>query len=217
MKVSLDRTGNTLSKGEKTYARLRAAAASEFARRGYHNTKVSDVVKASGLTQPTFYNYFESKEAAYETLVGEFRRRLEALTGTLLIETSLNQAELLHSVGDSFLQFFDFLAADPDLTEIGFFQPPGCTVTKAGLAQWIARNIAAEQAIGLFRSDISAVQISKCFVGMIDQMAREPVPAGEEREKAAYLCSVLLCDGLWRRTDAPESAPPRKRGPVIRR
>jgi AcrR family transcriptional regulator len=188
-------SGVALTKGEQTHARLRTIAAAEFARRGFHNTKVSDIVQASGLSQPTFYNYFDSKEAAYEELVGEFRRRLEALTHTLLIKTALSPAELLDSVGSSFQQFLDFLADDPDLTEIGFFQPPGCTATKAGLASWIARNIAKEQEICLFRSDISSVQIGKCFVGMLDQMARGAADAATRRENARG-CALLLCHGL---------------------
>lgn len=188
-----------LTKGEKTHVRLRAVAAAEFAQRGFHNTKISDIVKASGLSQPTFYNYFESKEAAYEQLIGEFRKRLEALTKTLLIETSMSQEQLLKSVGSSFLQFFDFLAQDADLTAIGFFQPPGCTETKAGLASWIGQNIAKEQAIGLFRADISPMQIGKCFVGMLDQLAREPTNAAE-RAEIARGCALLMCDGLWRRS-----------------
>ena len=186
----------TLTKGEQTHARLRSAAAAEFARRGFHETKVSDIVKASGLTQPTFYSYFDSKEAAYEELVGEFRRRLEALISTLLIKTALHPAELLDSVATSFLRFFDFLAQDPDLTQIGFFQPPGCTQTKADMASWIGSNIAKEQQIGLFRTDIPADMIGKCFVGMVDQMARETVDAETRRANARY-CAGLLCEGLW--------------------
>jgi AcrR family transcriptional regulator len=33
-----------------------------FAKKGYHNTKVSDVVKSAGVSQGTFYWYFQSKE-----------------------------------------------------------------------------------------------------------------------------------------------------------
>ncbi|WP_249673948.1 TetR/AcrR family transcriptional regulator [Pseudomonas abieticivorans] len=184
-----------LTKGEQTHARLRAVATAEFAKRGFHNTKVSDIVLASGLSQPTFYNYFQSKEAAYEELVGEFRRRLEALTQTLLIKTVMSPGEALDSVTSSFQQFLDFLAEDPCLTEIGFFQPPGCTATKAGLAAWIASNIAKEQAIGLYRADVTSVQIGKCFVGMLDQMARGQVSA-RERAANARGCATLLCQGL---------------------
>lgn len=180
-----------MTKGEKTHARLRRVAAAEFAERGFHNTKISDIVKASGLTQPAFYKYFESKEAAYEELVSEFRRRLEALTGTLLIS---GQDALLENVQDAMLQVLDFLSADPDLTEIGFFQPPGCQKTKAGLASWIASNVEKEQAMGIFRSDIRAVQIGKCYVGMLDQIARESLTAAE-RNLAARECALLICDG----------------------
>jgi AcrR family transcriptional regulator len=185
MQKQQQKTIQPLTKGEKTHQRLRTIAASEFAQRGFHDTKVSDIVHASGLSQPTFYNYFESKEAAYEELVGEFRKRLEALTKTLLIETSMSQQALLESVSGSFQKFLDFLAQDADLTHIG-------------LASLIASNIAKEQAIGLFRADISSEQIGKCFVGMIDQMARDPATP-QERAAIARGCALLFCDGMRQR------------------
>jgi TetR/AcrR family fatty acid metabolism transcriptional regulator len=183
------------SKGERTRAKLLEVAAAEFARLGYHNTKVGDIVKRAGVSQPAFYIYFESKEAAYEELVAEFRGRLHALTKTLLIADEIAGQELIDRVALSFLRFFDFLADDPNLTEIGFFQPPGCTETKTGLASWIATNIAKEQKSGLFRDDIPSVQIGSLFVGMIDQMVREWAgPA--KRAKLARNCALLLCHGI---------------------
>lgn len=41
---------------------LTQCATEWFARHGYHNTKVSDVVKSAGVSQGTFYWYFQSKE-----------------------------------------------------------------------------------------------------------------------------------------------------------
>lgn len=41
---------------------LASMALELFARKGYHNTKVSDVVKCTGVSQGTFYWHFESKE-----------------------------------------------------------------------------------------------------------------------------------------------------------
>ncbi|MCR8717702.1 TetR/AcrR family transcriptional regulator [Pseudomonas syringae] len=181
-----------LTKGEKTRARLRKIAAAEFAQRGFHNTKVSDIVKASELTQPAFYKYFDSKEAAYEELVGEFRSRLEVLTSTLLIS---GQHDVLSSVEDAMLRVLDFLSEDPHLTEIGFFQPPASLMTKAGLASWIASNVKKEQSMGIFRPDIRAEQIGKCYVGMLDQIAREGL-APKERALAAHECALLIFEGI---------------------
>ncbi|CAM5564813.1 TetR family transcriptional regulator OS=Lysinibacillus sphaericus OX=1421 GN=LS41612_19690 PE=4 SV=1 [Lysinibacillus sphaericus] len=44
-----------------------------FAERGYHATKISDIVKAADVTQPTFYLYFKSKESLYEDLNIQFQ------------------------------------------------------------------------------------------------------------------------------------------------
>ncbi|WAT03036.1 TetR/AcrR family transcriptional regulator [Rouxiella chamberiensis] len=184
-----------LTKGERTHAKLRRHAAAEFARLGFHNTKVSDIVKATGVSQPTFYCYFESKEMCYDDLMCEFRARLEALTLTLLIEGEIPAEEVLDRVALSFRKFLDFLAEDPELTQIGFFQPPGCTETKAGLACWITQNLAKEQQSGLFRKDINAVQLGQCYVGMLDQMARIPGDAHHRRELSLG-CARLLCEGI---------------------
>ncbi|THF87293.1 TetR/AcrR family transcriptional regulator [Deinococcus sp. KSM4-11] len=54
--------------------RLRAAAIREFARHGLHGTKVSNIVAAAQLTQPSFYRTWPSKEAAFEQIVSETLR-----------------------------------------------------------------------------------------------------------------------------------------------
>jgi AcrR family transcriptional regulator len=48
---------------------LVSAAASLFAKRGVANTAVSDIVKAAGVAQGTFYLYFESKDDALLAVV----------------------------------------------------------------------------------------------------------------------------------------------------
>ncbi|PPY12059.1 TetR/AcrR family transcriptional regulator [Cronobacter sakazakii] len=186
MQTDADHPENRKPKrGIATRRRLLKHACAEFARLGYHSTKVSNIVKASGLSQPTFYLYFASKEAAYEELVSEFRLRLERLTETLLIRDRVEGEALVKSVQNSFLKLLNFLAEDKALTEIGFFQPPGCTQTKATLVNAIASNIAKEQSLGLFRDDIDALHMARCCVGMIDQMAR--VPADEATPEALAL------------------------------
>jgi AcrR family transcriptional regulator len=56
-----------------------AAAAAAFRRRGYHSTRVSDIVADAGVSQGTFYQYFASKEEAYTEVVTGLATRLEAL------------------------------------------------------------------------------------------------------------------------------------------
>lgn len=49
--------------------KLRAAAVREFAAHGLHGTKVSSIVAAAQLTQPSFYRTWPSKEAAYDEVI----------------------------------------------------------------------------------------------------------------------------------------------------
>ncbi|MGE8080760.1 helix-turn-helix domain-containing protein [Peribacillus loiseleuriae] len=52
------------------------SAADEFEQKGYYETKVSTIVKRANLPQPTFYLYFQSKEAIFQELVDTFRLNL---------------------------------------------------------------------------------------------------------------------------------------------
>jgi AcrR family transcriptional regulator len=54
---------------EARRAELISAATSLFAERGVANTVVSDIVKAAGVAQGTFYLYFDSKDAAVLAVV----------------------------------------------------------------------------------------------------------------------------------------------------
>jgi hypothetical protein len=49
-----DRTPKT-ARGEKTLAKLLAAAKSEFGDRGFHQTSISDITQAAGVALGTFY------------------------------------------------------------------------------------------------------------------------------------------------------------------
>ena len=40
-----------------------------FARRGYHDAKIEDIVTAAGIARGTFYLYFEDKRAVFEEIV----------------------------------------------------------------------------------------------------------------------------------------------------
>lgn len=68
-----------------TKAKLREAAVKVFARKGFHETKISDIVAEAGVSQPAFYLYYISKEALFETLVSEFRSELREATRQCLI------------------------------------------------------------------------------------------------------------------------------------
>ncbi len=60
------------------YADLISAAMATFAERGVRNTLVSDIVKAAGVAQGTFYLYFKTKDDIVLAVVDSIVDRLQA-------------------------------------------------------------------------------------------------------------------------------------------
>lgn len=108
-------------KGVESRKRLLKAAANEFSVRGFHDAKVSEIVKKAGFTQPSFYLYFQSKEAIFAELITDFHSRVRKLTESLLLENGLNTEDVSKRVLLAVETVFQFLAEDKDLTKIGFF------------------------------------------------------------------------------------------------
>ena len=54
--------------GQRTLQALLAAGRELFVTRGYHDTRVNDVVAAAGLSKGAFYRYFESKDRLLQVL-----------------------------------------------------------------------------------------------------------------------------------------------------
>ncbi|RJP73127.1 MAG: TetR/AcrR family transcriptional regulator [Candidatus Abyssobacteria bacterium SURF_17] len=58
---------------EVTGRELLGAALEVFVEKGYHATTISDIVRAAGVTQGTFYLYFKNKADIFSALLEEYR------------------------------------------------------------------------------------------------------------------------------------------------
>lgn len=92
---------NRTKKGELSRIRLLEAATQQFALNGYFTTKISDIVKAAGLTQAAFYLYFPSKDAIFSELVNEYRMRLKVLANAGSLVTPLPSSDVPEQVKEN--------------------------------------------------------------------------------------------------------------------
>jgi len=184
-----------LTKGARTRQRLLEAASVEFARHGYERTRVSDVVAKAGVTQPVFYQYFNSKKAAYDELVELFAQRLRSavMRARLPDDTPVHQVD--ERVRGSVQGLLATLQDNPSLTMIGFQQSAGAAALKNELVDLIASNIKSEQQAGLLRRDVSPFWFSQAFVGIVERFALLEQNAASDRDLAVFIVDLLM-DGM---------------------
>ncbi|MCM3273497.1 TetR/AcrR family transcriptional regulator [Paenibacillus elgii] len=185
---------NKGAKGQESRARLLAAAAEQFAGLGFYETKISSIVAQAGLTQPSFYLYFESKEAVFEELVSHFRSRLQELVTSSRLESGLQPGEVNERVLGVLETLFRFFTEDPHLTRIGLFQAPEAGSIKAELAALIRDNLLEEQRSGYFRSTLDMDVVAQCFVGTLERLtfAYLSEGAGNPEQLAAQVVELFM-------------------------
>jgi AcrR family transcriptional regulator len=80
---------NSPTPSQETRERILEAAVSVFASKGYHDTKVDDIVAESNTSKGSFYFYFPSKQDIFLALVDSFADLLESrLRARVQAETS---------------------------------------------------------------------------------------------------------------------------------
>ena len=95
------------ARGRATRARLMDAGVAVFSRRGFHATRVDDIVKRAKASHGTFYLYFGSKEALFQELVAEVAQQFHTLTDDLPdIRDTPEGREALETWLDSFIGLY---------------------------------------------------------------------------------------------------------------
>ena len=158
---------------DKHSAILRAAVR-VFARKGFFNSKVSDIASEAGVADGTVYLYFKGKDDILHSIfdrmmaefIGEGRRLIEKITNP---ELKLKRIAELH---------LEKLSADRDLAIVFQVELRGSTkfmqeFSAAGFAEYldiIRRTIVEGQEAGVFRTDIKPIVGAKIFYGALDEM-----------------------------------------------
>lgn len=156
--------------GEESRALLLEIAAREFAQNGYHETKVSTIVKGASLSQPTFYLYFKNKEAIFEELESLFYMRLMEFIKQSRLQPALESTTVKVRITHNLQQLLVFLDRNPDLTRIGFYLSAKADAIKAQIVEQIRDNLDFEVSTGYFRKDIDTSMVAESLVGIIERL-----------------------------------------------
>jgi TetR/AcrR family transcriptional regulator, fatty acid metabolism regulator protein len=158
---------------DKRGAILRAAT-HVFARKGYFNSKVSDIAGEAGIADGTVYLYFKSKDEILHSIfdramvefIAEGRRELENIVDPV---AKLQRIAQLH---------LEKLGADREMAVVFQVELRGSTkfmqeFSAAGFAEYldiIRSTISEGQEAGIFRTDMKPIVCAKILYGALDEM-----------------------------------------------
>ncbi len=196
-------------KGEATRARLLAAATTAFAAHGYHDTRVSDIVQAAGITQPAFYLYFASKEAIFAELIASFQTQIKQLVGAVLPTASGASTSITDHIRANLEAIYRLLDADHQLTRVVLFHNPEAARQQDELAALMRVQMAQGQAAGILRANLDLDVVAFALIGMVEQLARRWLLTGEKDVVAlATVHADLVLNGVLQITAAPAISTP---------
>ncbi|MDC3418328.1 TetR/AcrR family transcriptional regulator [Aquibacillus salsiterrae] len=158
------------SNGEASRALLLRIATEEFASKGYYETKVSSIVKKAKVTQPTFYLYFQSKEALFQELVDSFRDSLFGLINNSRLEAGIVESDLPNEIRRGLRAIFDFFESNLSLTRIGLYLAADAEDIKRELANQIKENLDTEVKNGYFSSSLDTRIFAESLVGAMERL-----------------------------------------------
>ncbi|WP_336636174.1 TetR/AcrR family transcriptional regulator [Lysinibacillus fusiformis] len=130
------------SNGERSKQLLLEKAIELFSDKGYHHTKISDIVKAANVTQPTFYLYFKSKDALYHDLNVQFQSGFFEVMNSKSSDSVANGLEAFISILEQKLSnLFFYIIENPKLSKIGFIESKQAFLVKSQLTQQLIHLI----------------------------------------------------------------------------
>ncbi len=181
------------------------AAVRVFARQGFHTCRVSDIADEAGVAYGLVYHYFTSKEQMLDTVfLDRWNVMLDAIA-----ETDASAApprEKLYRIAGFIV---DSYRHEPEVMKVIIVEVTRAANTfgRTHLAKirdayaQIAGIVAAAQASGEFRSEITPQFAAQAFYGAVEQMLTgwifDEASLGEvEFEQAKAMIVDLICDGL---------------------
>ncbi|NEW05691.1 helix-turn-helix transcriptional regulator [Paenibacillus sp. SYP-B3998] len=111
-----------------------------FARKGYHNTKISDVVKAAGVSQGTFYWYFEGKAQLAVRLIENGKAKLTQVIEQGYREHAGSVDDMVSSSARLLTDLFEFADQNRDLMAFLLIKGQGAdpAIREAVSETWVA-------------------------------------------------------------------------------
>ncbi len=188
-------TGPRARQRAATRERLYAAALAEFRREGFGRASVSEIARAAGVSRPSFYAHFPTRDHVLFELTWRLSlqvvQRLQGASGLHATLDRLADAliEAEQAVGDAalFREMISIFVRRPVALE---FDPGEIPVLREGL-----RRFEAARAAGELRAGMAPAQAARlCLSGVFGHLLGVDASPAERRADLRALFSLYLAD-----------------------
>lgn len=211
----LKKKSAALPKNERRQQIL-SVAREVFAKRGYHQTTIDDIVAHAGVARGTFYLYFEDKRAVFSDLIDRFAGQLSV--AIVRIVTDDPGRSVIEQVRENIRAIIGTALADRAMTKILFTDAVGIDPAfdrklqtfYDTVVQLLTESLKDGQALGIVADGEPRV-LAYLTIGALKELLYQAVTLGFAEESAEVLTTQMftfLSGGYLRLNDAKK---PRKR------
>ncbi len=162
-----------------------------FADKGYHQTRVSDILDEAEIARGTFYLYFESKNSIFHELIDELLADLRA--SVVGVELGDGAPTLREQIRSSIHRVVVGFHSRPELTAMLLREAIGLDPEVDGkleafygrIHSWLAEALLNGRRLGLLRS-VDEDIVAWCVIGSLKELVRRTFEARAD------------ADALWR-------------------
>lgn len=191
------RSERAKKKRERRRRAVLDTALSVFSDRGYHDTRITDIIEAAGIARGTFYIYFDSKNAIFHELLDLLLAQIrENVVGVDLSEEAAPiRDQLLVSVA----RVLEAFHANPALARFMLREAVGIDqeIDKklesfyAHLHAWLSDSLENGQRIGLVRQ-LDTQYVAWCIIGSVKQFLQLVLDRPRADFDVDHLSQVIL-------------------------
>ena len=191
--------GPQTDRGHARKAELLDAARRVFERQGFLDARVADIAEEAGVSQGTFYTYYDSKDAIFHAVAAELASRMiDAMR-----PQGPRPATVHEQIHQAMRRFVEAYRAESRLivvvAQLGQSTPEVAalrlSVREAFVAR-TARGIQLQQAQGLVDSDLDPWLTSEVLGSMVDHTCWVWLNLGREFDEEALITTLTL---VWTR------------------
>ena len=177
--------------------RLVDSAKEAFASNGYHETSVSEIVRQAGIARSTFYQYFDSKQHLFESILDNLLQDLHDAIRP--VSLAIWAPAPLVQILDNLTRVFDLVLEEKDLTRILMQHSGALDLTMvrqledfySQAAQMIQRSLKLGIAMNLIRP-CNTQLISFSIIGAVKEVVFQLTTSTQQRPATQETVTQLL-------------------------